>query len=253
MPPPPQGHDRLPRRGIRRPWPVVAPISAKWGRNRVSGPEGYREGFATMAFSQPVMKLRARLATGAPEGGEGRPRVYRPLVIGPAVLVRRSDTRGPWEVPVTADGRLRPVVPTSRSALARDLARLTHCGHQVRVTAALVAPVDASDGQNLIGETVQPRIGTDFYGWSLLYQFPHLQDVARVDPHEHHPDLPAMYESPLELVDRAEFLASHGITSRPLAVVVQPADFTADAAGRLVNRFFPDGQFRIGKRRGWPA
>ena len=206
-----------------------------------------------MAFSRTVMPVRARLVTDGAAGRQGRPRWFRPLVIGPAVLVRKSASHGPWQVPVTVDGRLRPVAPTGRSALAHDIRRLVRCGHQVRVTAALVSPLDASDRHLPIDRTLPPRIRTDFYGWSLLYQLPDANDVALVDPHDHVADLPAMYESPLELVDRAEFLAGKGIASRPLAVVVQQDDFTVDATGRLVNRFFPDGDIRYRSGRGWPA
>ena len=45
----------------------------------------------------------------------------------------------------------------------------------------------------------------EFYGWSLLYQLPGDGDLARVDPHESLADLPAFYESPLELADRQAF------------------------------------------------
>lgn len=196
-----------------------------------------------MAMSLPVTTVRARLVTGAAGRGT-RPRWFRPLVVGTAVLVRTCDSRGPWQVPVTADGRLRPVAPASRRALAHDIARLARCGHRVRVTAALVSPVDAIDGHDEMPGASRSPIRTDFYGWSLLYQFPDMHDVALVDPHDQFVDLPAMYESPLELVDRAEFLASKGIASRPLVIVVQPQDFSVDEAGRPRNRFFPNSVLR---------
>lgn len=205
-----------------------------------------------MAIGVAVTSVRARLVTGAAEDRQ-RPRWFRPLVVGPAVLVRPCDGRGPWQVPVTADGRLRPVAPASRTALAHDVARLVRCGHRVRVTAALVSPVDAVDGHDDLPHPSRSPTRTDFYGWSLLYQFPDMHDVALVDPHEQFVDLPAMYESPLELVDRAEFLAGKGIASRPLVVVVQPHDFSADADGRWVNRFYPESVLRPRRHRGWPA
>lgn len=202
-----------------------------------------------MASKRSLTTVRARLVS-APAGSGAR-RVFRPIAVGPAVLVRPVGSTSPWQVPVTVDGMLVPVAPASQAALARDVARLTSSGHRVRITAALVTPRDVAD-RPTDAPRVPLRTRAEFYGWSLLYQFPDMHGLALVDVHERFPDLPAIYESPLELVDRVEFLERRGIATRPLVVMVQPGDFRTAADGRIVNRFFPEGRFRTRPGRGWP-
>jgi hypothetical protein len=169
-------------------------------------------------------------------------RVYRPLVVGP-VLLRRDGPQGRWSVRVSGDGRLLPAPVGGMAVLTRRLQLCRAAGTAHRVGAALVAPQDMGPvAARLTARDEQPR--SEFYGWSLMVQFPGLETLALVDPHERFADLPAFYESPLELIDRSTFLAGKGIVSRPIALFTQPADFVVEADGRLRNRFYPDARFR---------
>jgi hypothetical protein len=75
--------------------------------------------------------------------------------------------------------------------------------------------------------------------------------VGLIDPHDQFTALPAFYESPQELLDRAEFLAAKGVPSRAVALVTEEADFVVDGAGRRHNRFFPQAIFCQPQGLGW--
>ena len=146
-----------------------------------------------------------------PAGGLHRAR-YRPLVIGPAWLGRRA-LDGRWLVPVSSDGRLRPLAARPR--------RQDGCGGVL--TWALLIPEDAAGG---LRWRRRPRGGPDLrrhdgdlLGWCLLYQPCGIVGWALVDAGPPESGLPAVFELPGELFDRAEFLAARGIRSRPLALV----------------------------------
>jgi len=191
-----------------------------------------------------IRPLRARLVCERPDlpALPLRRRCYRPLVVGAAVL-RQGGAGGRWLVSVSGDGRLLPVVPPGFVRLRREVMALRPDDGAWRLAAALVTPEDlAGPPRRLVCQAEPPRL--EFYGWSLMVQQPGSRDLAVVDRHERFADLPACYESPLELIDRSSFLAARGIRSRPLALVTQPADFTASADGRLRNRFFPAERFR---------
>lgn len=198
-----------------------------------------------MSLPTEIRSVPARLVgeplLNAPVSRRPR-RIYRPLVVGP-VLLRRDGPQGRWSVPVSGDGRLLPAPAGGMAVLTRRLHLCRAAGTVHRVGAALVAPQDMGlESARLIASAEPPR--TEFYGWSLMVQFPGLDSLALVDPHERFADLPAFYESPLELIDRSTFLAGKGIASRPIALFTQPADFVVEADGRLRNRFYPDARFR---------
>jgi hypothetical protein len=203
-----------------------------------------------MTDSPEIRPVVARLVVEPPFADHAaRPvrRRYRPLVVGPAVRIRRGG--GPWLVRVSTDGRLLPRA-WRPAGLRSCLRRLELAGILHRVAAALVAPQDlAGPPPRLVPDDRRPR--AEFYGWSLLYQLPGMRGLAAVDPHERFADLPAFFESPHELVDRSEFLASRGIPCRPLALITQPGDFVIAAHGRRCNRFYPGERFRRPSGLGW--
>jgi hypothetical protein len=175
-------------------------------------------------------------------------RLFRPLVVGPAVMTR-SSPRDRWLVRVHAGGRL---VPRNTTGLPHRLRSLRASDTIHRVAAALVAPQDlAGPPPRLVPESRRPR--SEFYGWALMYQLPGMRGVAAIDPHERFLELPTFYESPLELIDRSEFLGSRGIPSRPLALITQPADFAVAPNGRRCNRFYPGERFGRPVGLGWFA
>lgn len=186
------------------------------------------------------------VSRGGPRRPAGRRRgTYRPLAIGAAVLLRPRSAGGRWVVTVTTDGLLQPHGPRSLPAAIARSRSLRAAGIMARAAVALVAPEDVALAQPAAGRLAtdgSPR--HDCYGWSLLYQLPGMRGMACVDPHERFADLPAFYESPLEFVDRAVFLAERGILSRPLALVTQLDDFQPSGDGRMRNRFYPRGSFR---------
>jgi hypothetical protein len=198
-----------------------------------------------MSLHTEIRSLRARLVGEIPvDSAIPKPprRVYRPLVVGP-VLLRRDGPQGCWSVRVSGDGRLLPSLRGGMAVLTRRMRLCRAAGIVHRVAAALVAPQDMSlESPRLIASVEQPR--SEFYGWSLMTQFPGMSTLALVDPHERFADLPAFYESPLELIDRSTFLAGKGIASRPIALITQPDDFEVETDGRLRNRFYPEARFR---------
>jgi hypothetical protein len=168
----------------------------------------------------------------------GRRHRFRLLVIGPAVLVQPEP--GPWWVTVAGGRGLRPVAAGLRAgAVGLQSA--------VRVAAALLDPLDlATGGPELLTALHPPRpaaAGTEFYGWSLLYRLPG-DDAARVDPDDHFPELPAFYESPLELADRQEFLGRRGVPTRVLALLTSRTDFDISPGRSPRNRYFDHADWR---------
>lgn len=181
-------------------------------------------------------------------------RIFRPILLGPAVLHRRrTDDR--WRVEVSRDGRLLPLGATCEEELQAEIRGRRQGGRLCRVAATLMSPEDAhhiviptSPARQRLARR-QPRLLS--YGWALLYQPPGIEGLAFVDRHEHIAELPACFELPLELLDRATFLADRGFRTRPLAVVTQPEDF--DRCG--LHRFTSGGEASLLERPRsfWPA
>jgi hypothetical protein len=147
----------------------------------------------------------------SPQGGLRRTR-YRPLVIGPAWLGRRT-LDGRWLVPVSTDGRLRPLAARPRR----------HDGCRALLTWALLTPEDADLGlrwrRRSRDRSGRRRHDGELLGWCLLYQPRGIHGWALVDAGPPESGLPATFELPGELFDRVAFLAARGIRSRPLALV----------------------------------
>jgi len=177
-----------------------------------------------------------------------RPRYYRPLVIGPAILCRRRAGREPWRVEVSTDGRLRPQAPRNLPSFRRLIDTGPRSAMACRVAAALIAPDDLALGFRKAGSGPQGtdagrgRLRSEIYGWALMYQPTGLSGLAFVDRHDQFEDLPAWFELPLELVDRAAHLEARGFRTRPIAIITRPEDFEPPAAGGR-NRFFPTTKF----------
>lgn len=202
-----------------------------------------------MTDAPAIRSFAARLISEPPLDPE-RPRpgrrLYRPLVVGP-VLLERCGPRFPWLVRVSPGGML---VPPASAGLERRVRRLQSAGVIHRLAAALVSPQDfAGPPRRILVHGRRPT--AEFYGWALMYQLPGMRTVAAIDPHERFPDLPAFFESPVELIDRSEFLAARGIPSRAVALITQPADFVATDRGRPGNRFYPGQTFHRPVDFGW--
>jgi len=188
------------------------------------------------------------------DGGSGRrvQKTYRALVVGTAILHRPAGSRGRWTVDLAAGLDCLPHSPRTAAGLRRILNLHTSLGKTARIGAALVTPSDA------VADRVWPMTtgdrrpshrhsdaAVDIYGYSLMYKLPGMEGFAAVDPHEFFDDMPAWFESPLELLDRAEFLAARGIPHRPLAIVTQRQDFEpAEAGNGPRNRFYRQTAFR---------
>jgi hypothetical protein len=182
-------------------------------------------------------------ATAAWPAPAARPRRFRLLVVGPAILRRPETGIGPWRVRVTVDGSLLPIAPRTATGLERSLATSAHAA---RLGAALLEPRDL----RTVGRLLQPALHTpapvrptEFYGWAILYQLPGLRGVAHVDPHDDLPGMPAFYESPVELADRQDHLGRRGIPTRAIAVVTQRVDFERGGAEPW-NRYCPLARWR---------
>lgn len=200
----------------------------------------------------PLHEARFRLL-----GGDPSPR--RTIVIGPAILLQSGDLRGPWTLSVAAVGSLEPIAPRCPRRLSRTVSRFARHGVRCRLASAIAIPVDFTRQGwahgPLPGEgrftgrsegivpcrSAGPRM---IYGWSLAYRFPDSNGPALVDPHEDVPDLPAFYESAVELIDRAFHLEARGIETRPIAILVHEDDYVRDGRGGRVNRYFPKASFR---------
>lgn len=194
-----------------------------------------------MQPSPPAPAAVARLVTAV----DGPPRHYRPLIAGPAVLERTPS--GPsWTVAIACERRLVPRAPSRMDDRACRHSGRAVRSHASRVAIALVSPLDAgpAPGHRHVCRESVPALRLDFYGWALLYQPPGMRGRAVVDGNERFADLPAVFELPLELIARAEFLESRGFRTRPLLVPVLPGDFVTAPDGRLRNRFLPGAGFR---------
>lgn len=207
-----------------------------------------------------VAAIMARLVRDTPltDGAEecqARVHVYRPLVVGAAILREPVERGDPWRVTLDAGPAVRPRAPASRAALQAQVAALRTAGVACRVAAALVVPEDVvsaprgMDHQQLIRRT--DRCRAEFYGWSLLYHVPGMPRIGFVEPHPTFCRLPSFFDSPLEVLERSEYLARRGVRSRPLVLLTQPEDFDRAADGTLVNRYVPHGTLRRPSRLGW--
>jgi hypothetical protein len=149
-------------------------------------------------------------------------RVFRPLVIRPAILVRQAGSEGPWRVDVEGD-LLLPACPPTERGIAEVVGLHEALGRTCRIAAALALPADSRESplRRLAGPRRRP---IDIFGWAIMIQRPGMTGTAVVDPHEHRAAMPAFYECPLQLIDRSDFLTARGIHHRPLAIVVRPED-----------------------------
>jgi hypothetical protein len=226
-----------------------------------------------------IRSARVRLVgSGSKEPAMTGRRLYRPLIIGAAILHRtpgswlrseRGIPRGAWRVDVLAGGALLPDAPRSPTDIGHVVAWRQQRGEICRVGAALISCCDVTtipptsvgeEGAKLSPAEPLPSASRSFedrprverapgvveiYGWALMYQLPGMINAAAIDPHEEYDDLPAFYNSPLELVDRAAFLASKGIPSRSIALFTRREDFHPRGVGaRPINRFQPAVGFR---------
>lgn len=194
------------------------------------------------------------LADGAAEC-QARVHVYRPLVVGAAILREPLERGDPWRVTLDAGLAVRPRAPASRVALHAQVGALRMAGVACRVAAALVAPEDVVSAPRALEEELgmrrHDRCRSEFYGWSLLYHVPGMPRIGFVEPHHTFRHLPSFFDSPLELLERSEFLARRGVRSRPLALLTQPEDFDPGPDGTPVNRYVPHGTLRRPSRLGW--
>jgi hypothetical protein len=195
---------------------------------------------------RPVLaRIPATLLTESNADVPGRH--YRLLVVGPAILHRPRGEPGPWRVRVSTDGSLRPLAPATAGGLAARLAALRRTG-RARLAAAILEPRDLPLVAPLLRDALRRRPTAtrqrEFYGWALLYRLPGGAAEALVDPDERFPDLPAAYESPLELADRQTFLARRGVPSRAIAIVTQRDDFDVAEGTVPRNRFCSQASWR---------
>ncbi|NDC64923.1 MAG: hypothetical protein EBZ59_13310, partial [Planctomycetia bacterium] len=137
-----------------------------------------------------------------------RPAVYRPLILGPVLLVQ-SAPGGPWVVEVKDDRHLLPAIQDGWDAVGSQVAWHRALGLNCRAAAALMVPGDAEEPvrhrppSGCRGSLVRRRTTPlEMYGWSPLIQPRGIHGAAHVDPHDEFPDLPAFFELPRELLDR---------------------------------------------------
>ena len=195
--------------------------------------------------------------SGIPTPHHRRRTLYRPWVVGPAILSRSPHALAPdgrpglWQVDVSDDGRLLPLAPGSLADIQQVVEFRRSLGVACRVAASLLVPTDMPPTgdepafpparASVSRRQRQPRLPVEIYGWALLYQLPQMRHQGVIDPHETFADLPAFYESPVELVDRSVFLSARGILHRPLALLTFPEDFgPADTDPARCNRFATD-------------
>lgn len=207
----------------------------------------------------PVTSVLARLvrdtplAAGATAAADGA-MIYRPLVVGPAILRGPAAPGEAWLVSLESGEAVRPRGPRSRTALRAHVRALRATGVVCRVAGALVAPEDVRASLDADSGTSVRRAGvvrSEFYGWSLLYQPAGSPRTGLVEPHPSFPGLPAFFRSPAELLERTESLARRGVRSRPLALFTQPEDFDEGADGVWINRYVAAGSFRHATRLDW--
>lgn len=181
-----------------------------------------------------------------PPGG----RLLRPLFAGLAILHRDARAGAAWTIDVSEDGRLLPHAPGSPEDLQCIVGLHRALGRQCRVGAALATPADLNAGRFFEQRPAakpdsECRRRPEIYGWSLMYQLPGMRGTAAIDPHERFEELPAFFESPLELIDRSMFLAARGIANRPIAILTRPEDFVRhETGGKWGNRYYPQARFR---------
>lgn len=203
-----------------------------------------------MHASPTLTRLSATLlpAASRSSGDSAGGHRYRLLVVGPAILERPAGTVGPWRVRVTTDGTFLPRTPAAPMAVETRLRRLRRTGGIVRLGAAILEPRDlvrvAGQFRAALRGPSTPVRRHEFYGWALLYQLPGHRGLGMIDPQDDLPDLPACFESPLELADRQEFLTRRGIPTRAIALVTQPQDFVAIDQAPPANRFCPVARWR---------
>lgn len=191
-------------------------------------------------------RARARLVPEA--DGPAPARRYRPLVSGPALL-RRAPGTATWTVELACDRLLVPRAPRRATRVERPPRTVADRGATFRLAAAVAGPLDVAFrfGDHRRGgmtPSAPQRVNLDIYGWALMYQPPGMRGVALVDGDDRFGELPAMFELPLELIDRADFLEARGFRTRPLVIPTQPDDFVRGPDGRLCNRFFPEAVIR---------
>lgn len=194
-------------------------------------------------------RLIEAVARLVPGGAQSRGvRRYRPMVTGAAVLWKppRSER---WIVDLDGDRPLRPRAPAHPDGVASVIRSFGERGLTARVGVVLADPLDGLPADGLRPNAVGPpargsRVRVDIYGWALMYQPPNLRGRAVVDVDDRFPDLPAVFELPLELLDRAAFLESRGFGTRPLLIPAVAGDFEPGSDGRRHNRFFPTASFR---------
>lgn len=174
--------------------------------------------------------------------------VYRPLLAGAALLELRPRI-GRWVVRLACDDSLAPALPRSVAAVRSIECRRREAGVVCRLAVAVASVHDlphGSSGRSRLGSLPRHRwpLRADCYGWALLYRPPGTRGIAFVDTNDRFPDLPAVFELPLELLDRTEHLEARGIRTRPLLLVTRPEDFHSDADGVTRNRFLPGASCR---------
>jgi len=217
---------------------------------------------ATVRLVRPA-KPSGRIGTAAPN------ETYRPLVIGCVRLLRSTEDGGEWLTRVLRTGWIRPtdwafagmVRPEGHCGGRRFATGLSNggSGHHPqqamqRLTLGLLCGADLRPLSQEPPALQLQSCDADIYGWSLLYQPQRLGgpagSLAVVDANSDIPELPAFYESPLELCDRLDFLDRRGIPARPLALVTRPEDFfrrgqpQPGMSSCRQNRFIPAGRFR---------
>ncbi|MCE9631647.1 MAG: hypothetical protein K8S94_13145 [Planctomycetia bacterium] len=199
-----------------------------------------------------LVRFSATLLPAVPMAAGGRLRTYRLLAIGPALLERSSATTGPWHVRVTTDGSFLPRAPRSPAGFERRITALRSGGGVARLGAAILEPRDLSCVAAELRPTLRGHgrasLRHEFYGWALMYQLPDSRGIGLVDPHDEFTDLPAFFESPLELADRQEYLARRCVATRAIALVTQPEDFDAGEQAVPWNRYCPAARWRRAHR-----
>jgi hypothetical protein len=171
-----------------------------------------------------ITAKRVRLVPTEPvcAGARPRQRIFRPLVIRPAILFRPASAEGPWRVDVEGDLFL-PACPTTEEGISEVVRLHEVLGRTCRIAAALAMPADGRASSLRWFPGIHRR-RIDIYGWAIMMQPAGTTGFGVVDRHEEIDGLPALYECPLQLLDRSEFLTARGIPHRPLAVVVRPED-----------------------------
>lgn len=197
---------------------------------------------------RPVITSAVVRMVGGTVGAPGARHVYRPLLAGAALLELRPEI-GRWVTRLACDDSLVPALPRSAPAMRWIEDQRRQAGVVCRLAIAVAGvsdlPVGASGRARLRATHRHPRpLRAECYGWALLYRPPDVHGSAFVDTDDRFPDLPAVFELPLELLDRAEHLEARGIRTRPLLLVTRPEDFYRNADGVQRNRYLPGASCR---------